>query len=133
MGKINYHYINHLKVRLKPFLDAHNGPFKYKYHYWFGILLCVRVVNLLISEALPSNRVFALSVIIATGTLLFVSSLWSKIYRNTATSRFKIMLLINLGLLGTFCLNITSSDKRMYQQQSHNYYILVGVAFIQFL
>ena len=31
-------------VKLKPFFDAHTGPFKVRYHFWTGFLLVVRII-----------------------------------------------------------------------------------------
>ena len=118
-------------MKVKPFLDAHYGPLKDSRHYWFGVLLCIRVIILLISAVVPANNfsVFTLSMSITAGALISFTSIGPAVYRNTTASIFELSLLINLGLLGQtkFYTNAAGGD------QVAATYTLIGVAFIQFL
>jgi len=118
-------------MKMKPFLDAHYGPLKDKHHYWFGVLLCMRVIILLISAAIPTNNfgVYTLSMSITAGALISFTSIGPAVYHNNIVSTFEISLFINLALLGLakFYTNAAGGD------QAAATYTLIGVAFTQFL
>ena len=131
LHKIDHRYITHMLMKMKPFLDAHYGPLKDKHHYWFGVMLCVRVIILLISAVVPSNNfgIFTMSLSTAAGALISFTSIGPAVYHNTATSIFEISLFINLGMLGlTKFYTYTAGGN-----QAAATYTLIGVAFIQFL
>ena len=131
LHKINHKCVTRTLMKMKPFLDAHYGPLKDKHHYWFGVLLCMRVIILLISAAIPTNNfsVFTLSMSITAVALISFTSIGPAVYHNTATSTFEISLFINLALLGLakFYTNSAGGD------QAAATYTLIGVAFTQFL
>ena len=131
LHKINHQCVTRTLMKMKPFLDAHYGPLKDKHHYWFGVLLCMRVIILLISAAIPTNNfsVFTLSMSITAVALISFTSIGPAVYHNTATSTFEISLFINLALLGLakFYTNSAGGD------QAAATYTLIGVAFTQFL
>ena len=131
LRKINHHYVTHALMKMKPFLDAHYGPLKDSHHYWFGFLLFVRVIILLISAVVPANNfsVFTLSMAIATGVLISYTSIRSAVYHNNIVSIFEISLFINLGLLALAKFYTSSAGG----DQTAATYTLIGVAFIQFL
>ena len=47
--------ITRTMMKIKPFLDVHYGPLNGNHRYWFGALLLVRAVILLISALIPAN------------------------------------------------------------------------------
>ena len=49
LHRCNCRLITRVMMKIKPFLDAHYGPLKGNHRYWFGALLLVRAVILLIS------------------------------------------------------------------------------------
>ena len=55
MYKCNCRLITRMMMKLKPFLDSHYGHLKDSHRYWFGALLLVRAVILLISALIPEN------------------------------------------------------------------------------
>ena len=60
-------------VKLKPFFDAHTGPYKDRYHFWTGFLLIVRIALFL---SIAMNRIqspiFNLTLIILSAAALFL-------------------------------------------------------------
>ena len=88
--------INRMLIKLKPFLDAHCGPLKDSHGYWFGALLLVRAVILLISALVTKNSfsIFIFSISIATVVLIMLTA-FSHIgidlctYRSKAVSFFE--------------------------------------------
>ena len=131
LRKINHRYVTHMLMKVKPFLDAHYGPLKDKHYYWFGVLLCMRGIILLISAVVPANNfsVFTLSMSIIAGALISFTSIGPAVYCNVTTSIFEISLFINLALLGLAKFYTNSAGG--YQAAAT--YTLIGVAFIQFL
>ena len=85
-----------MMMKIKPFLDAHYGPLKGNDRYWFGALLLVRAVILLISALVPANRanitVFSIVVVLMTGFAVGV-------YKSFFVSTFNAVWFVKLGLL----------------------------------
>ena len=115
-------------MKIKPFLDAHYGPLKSKHRYWFGALLLVRAVILLISALVPSNRssVVVLCTSIISVVLMYFGQL---VYRNLAVSIFDTFSFMNLAVLGVATCFTTTARGDL----SVPTYILIGVAFVHFV
>ena len=125
---INLSFITRMSMKLKPFLDAHYGPMTDKHRYWFGILLGVRIVILLISAA-SNFSISAFSVCIAAGALVSYMAIGPPLYRNKHIAVFEVALFINLGLLGLTKFYVVSTDGN----QTAATLTLLTVAFVQFL
>ena len=100
--KINTPFLTRVSMKVKPFLDAHYGPVNDKHCYWFGALLGVRIVILLISATVPASNfsVSTLSVSVAAGALVSYIAVGPPVYRHKTTAVFEAALFINLALLG---------------------------------
>ena len=118
-------------MKVKPFLDAHYGPFNDKHCYWFGALLGVRIVILLISATVPANNfsVSTLSVSVAACALVSYIAVGPPVYRHKTTTVFEVALFINLALLGQAKFYVASAGGN----QTAATLTLVAVAFAQFL
>ena len=94
--------LTHMLMKIKPFLDGHYGPLKDKHYYWFGALLFIRIVILLISAVVPANNfsVFTLSISVSAGALVVFTSIGPAVYRSKVTSVFETVIFTNLLLLG---------------------------------
>ena len=128
---INLSFITRMSMKLKPFLDAHYGPLTDKHRYWFGILLGVRIVILLISVTVSASNfsISAFSVCIAAGALVSYMAIGPPLYRNKHVAVFEITLFINLGLLGLTKFYVVTTDGN----QTAATLTLLTVAFVQFL
>ena len=123
--------ISHLKLfkwisKLKPIFDAYFAPLKDKYHYWFGVLLLVRGMLLIIFTTtytvLPNINLLILLIISA---LLLCYSNYKRIYKNKVVQlleNFFLLILIFVGGAGLF----DNSAKQIVA------YISVGTGFIIF-
>ena len=94
--------ISRLVSKMQPLLDAHCGPFKDKHRYWFGLLLVVRAVPLLVGvlSSTNSDQNTVLSTIIVVAVLfilLFVLQTW--VYRAFYVSLSESLFLLNLLVL----------------------------------
>ena len=129
--KINKPVLTRVSMKVKPFLDAHYGPVNDKHFYWFGTLLGVRIVILLISATVPASNfsVSTLSVSVAAGTLVSYIAVGPPVYRHKTTAVFEVTLFINLALLGLAKFYVASA----VGNQTAATLTLVVVAFAQFL
>ena len=115
-------------IKIKPFLDAHYGPVKSKHRYWFGALLLVRAVILLISALVPANRSSAvvLCILVSAAVLTHFGHL---VYRNLAVATFDITFFMNLVLLTGANSFIAAAGGGLAMSA----YTLIGIAFVQFI
>ena len=129
--KINTPFLTRVSMKVKPFLDAHYGPVNDKHCYWFGTLLGVRIVILLISATVPASNfsVSTLSVSVAAGVLVSYIAVGPPVYRHKTTAVFEAALFINLALLGLAKFYVASAGGN----QTAATLTLVAVAFAQFL
>ena len=126
--KINTPFLTRVSMKVKPFLDAHYGPVNDKHCYWFGALLSVRIVILLISATVPASN-FSVSVSVAAGALVSYITVGPRVYRHKTTTVFEAALLINLALLGLAKFYVASAGGN----QTTATLTLVAVALAQFL
>ena len=124
----NCHLIVRMLMKVKPFLDAHYGPLKHKHHYWFGTLLLMRAVILLISALVPADRsnILVLCVSLSAVVLTYFGNM---VYRNLAVSMFDTFFFMNLALLGVANFFTTTAGGNMAVPT----YTLIGVALVQFV
>ena len=127
--------INRMLTKLKPSLDAHYGPLKDSHRYWFGALLLVRAVILLISALVTKNNfsVFIFSISIATIVLIAVLMAFSHIgvdlqaYRNKTVSFFEFAIFLNLLVLCLAKYHTSASGGSDIVAS----YTLIGIVFVQ--
>ena len=101
--KINTPFLTRVSMKVKPFLDAHYGPVNDKHCYWFGTLLSVRIVILLISATVPASNfsVSTLSVSVAASALVSYIAVGPPVYRHKTTTVFEAALLHQPRSAGT--------------------------------
>ena len=127
---------SHLKTlnwinRWTPFFDSYLGQFKYKLQYWFGLLLIMRFILLLLfaitSTAMPRINLLAIAF---TGVgLLLHCAIREMPYKTTWLSILEMSFILNLTLLANFKLYIQSNKTADIATT----YTSIGIVFIQFL
>ena len=135
--KCNLRLINRMLIKLKPILDAHYGPLKDSHRYWFGALLLVRAVILLISALLTKNNfsVFIFSISIAAFVLIVALMAFSHIsidlraYRSKTVSFFELAIFVNLVVLCLAKYHTSASGGSEIAAS----YTLIGTVFVQFV
>ena len=130
LHRCNCHIITRLMMKIKPFLDAHYGPLKGNHRYWFGALLLVRAVILLISALIPTNRAIITVFSINVCALVLIGFAVG-VYRSFTVAIFDAVWFVNLGLL-------SASYNIMFTTfEGYNLSIAVncflGLAFAQFI
>lgn len=98
--------ISHLKLlrwisRFSPVYDAYFAPLKDKHHYWFGVLLIVRGLLLVVFASTYSvypniNYLFCL----ITSALLLCYSNYNRVYKRKLVQLTETFFFINLILIG---------------------------------
>ena len=95
--------ISHLKLlrwipRFKPVYDAYFAPLKDEHHYWFGILLLVRGVLLVVFASVhPDVNNFLLLIVSA---LLLCYANYNRVYKARQVQYAENFFLINLIVIG---------------------------------
>ena len=88
--------------RYKPFYDAHFGPLNDRHHYWFGLLLLVRGVLLLISS-LTLHKYLKVNIYLLLVVALFLLCYLNiaRVYKERLVMTFESLFLANLILFIT--------------------------------
>ena len=123
----NCRLITRMMMKIKPFLDAHYGPLNGHHRYWFGTLLLVRAVILLISALIPANRAIITVYSINVCALVLMTGFAVGVYRSFAVSTFNAVWFVNLGLLSA---SHTPFEGNKFSIASN---CLIGLAFAQFI
>ena len=127
-------YTNHKWLRwitkMKPFFDAHFGPFKDKHGYWFGIMLLVRVKLFLVYAITQTNPNIGLLITAIVGVLVLLSStVVGNVYKKHFLSILENSFILNLTLLSLTTMYIRANGGN----QAALVYTAVGTAFVQFV
>ena len=127
LHRCNCRLVVNMLIKIKPFLDAHYGPVKSKHRYWFGALLLVRAVILLISALIPANR-SSVVVLCVSVFAVVLTHFGHMVYRNLAVAMFDIAFFMNLALLT----GATSFIGTAGGELAMSSYTLIGIAFVLF-
>ena len=129
LHRCNYRLITRMMMKIKPFLDAHYGPLKGNHRYWFGALLLVRAVILLMSALVPANcaNITVFSIVVCA--LVLMTGFAIGVYKSFAVATFNAVWFINLGLLSASHMFTTLEGGNI----SLASICLFGLAFAQFI
>ena len=119
--------------KLKPFIDAHTGPYNYKHQYWTGLLFIVRsgVVFLFTINRQGEQLInLALIAVLALCLSLYILAVRG-IYKSQLLNIVETCFMINLFLLSTTLL-LQEIFNHSHQQPDWIVEISVGVAFLYF-
>ena len=128
LHRCNCRLITRMMMKIKPLLDAHYGPPKGHHRYWFGALLLVRAVILLISALVPANRA-NITVFSITVCALGLTGFTIGVYKSFAVATFNAVWFVNLGLLSISHM-FTTLERGNISLPSN---FLFGLAFTQFI
>ena len=129
LHRCNCRLITRMMMKIKPFLDAHYGPLNGNHRYWFGALLLVKTVILLISSLVPTNRAIITIYSITVCASVLVTCLTIGVYRRVAVATFNAVWFANLGLLSASHMFTTFEERNSFLAMK----CLFGLAFAQFI
>ena len=123
--------------RLKPLLDAYQGPYKNKVRYWTGLLLLVRLIILSANAInVTGNQAVSLFTTTVVVTIL-VLYLWvmvgNKLYRNRIPYFLEVFFIGNLQLYSLASLFLSSDKEVRSNAQEHLTYCMVCSALVVFM
>ena len=123
--------------RIKPFLDAHIGPYKDKYRFWPGLLFLVRII-LFMAFAVNSLGDMSLNLLFTSMMIMCLLGFkWiaSGIYKNWLLDILEASFFLNLGMLSVSSLYIRSihSEKMIQNAVSGTSLSIVYATFIGIL
>ena len=81
-------------IKLKPFIDAYDGPYRDKYRYWTGLLLLIRVILVPVFAARPLIGIQL--IVIMAALLLSIMAFTSGLYRHRALDALEIWYILQL-------------------------------------
>jgi len=107
----------------KPLLDAFQGSYKNKYHYWIGVLILLRSM-FFIFYALNAKLKLVLSTVLLISFSILVGYIHPS--RNQLVNIQELLLLLNLTILYAVCSHVSGS---MFSTVTN---VMISLAFIQF-
>ena len=119
----------HWITQLKPFFDAHFGPFKDKLGYWFGIMLLLQVKLFLAYAVTQHPNIGLLITGIVCVLVLLSSTVTGNVYKRHFLSILENTFVLNLTLLSLTTMYIQTNGGN----QAALVYTAVGTAFVQFV
>ena len=128
LHRCNCHLITCITMKIKPFLHAHYSPLKGYHRYWFGALLLVRALILLMSALIPVNHSIITVYTIMVCSLV-LTGFAAGVYRSFTVATFNVLWFVNLGLLSATHMFITSKGGNLFLAVN----CLFGVGFAQFI
>ena len=131
MRRTSYSKASKWITKYKPVIDAYFAPLKDQHHYWFGVLLLMRGVLLLISSLTANiNPAVSLFLLLVVATLLLCYMNYKQVYKRKSVLVLESAFLINLLFLtgGTmyYCRDVGSSQRVILV------HISIGIAFVKF-
>lgn len=108
-----------------PLRDSHFLPLKNKHRYWFGLLLLIRIILLVVFSA--TNMIYPKSnllILVIVATLLLLYMGWKKVFRTEYVWLLEGMSLGNLIFL---------SSGILYIQHPVIVFVSIGIALIQLM
>ena len=115
-------------TKLYSFMDAYHAPYDTRHRYWTGLLLLVRALLYIISALNGHPSVNLLSIACLLTSLLLLSSLAGRIYKNWQLSTLETAFIFNLVIFtaATYHVRMTSGNQTALANTS------TSIAFITF-
>ena len=131
----NYRMVR-LVQRLKPLLDAFQGPYKDRFHWWPGLMLVIRII---LFVALTANtkhdpRLSALFVGVTALPLALFS--FRGVYKNKQLNLHETAINVNMVvfvLWSLFNYSASGSKTQFTKQQQATAYTMISLFYIQFM
>ena len=124
--------------RLKPFLDAYQGPYNDKYRYWTGLMLVVRIILFSMFGANyqtdPSMNSFLILIIITPIGMFVLNKRNLTVYRHQFANVVETISTLNLVILIAInWLLTTTAYRKWFVLRKYVTYISVGITVLLFL
>ena len=120
--------------KLKPLLDAYQGPYKDRFRYWTGLGLVVRLVLFAVfaGNALGDPQVNLLAICITVSLMMVYCWNVGKVYKRWTLNILESFFILNLGVFATATLFVKSSQTSVPFKQNILSCVMVGSVFVLF-
>ena len=121
--------------RLKPFLDAYQGPYSDKFRFWTGLLLILRIVLFIIDASNYGNDP-SMSFFCTIGVVIPLAMVLVKfgVYRHTLANCIELLSLLNLMILFAVSWLTTMTEyPKWHPIREYATYISVAVTMLMFI
>lgn len=137
LQRINHHKMFRTIAKIKPFLDAYEGPYNESSQYWTGLLLITRI-GLMIAFALNIHgyqQLQLLLIIITCTILLFFTIKGKGIYRVHILNYFEAITITNLAFYSAIFQTLIVIPKELNRHYYMHYIALTSLSIVtlQFL
>ena len=116
--------------RLKPFLDAYQGPYKDKHRHWTGVLLVIRGLLCLIYSIIlhESEKILLVTILVS---FLLVAYGWCSggVYKKWFVNALELSFYLNLGFLASASLYVRYAGG----SQAGVIYTSTSIALVEFV
>ena len=123
--------------RMKPLLDAYQGPYKNKVRYWTGLLLLVRLIilsaNAINVTGNQAVSLFTTNIVVTIMLLYLWVMVGNKLYRNRIPYFLEVFFIGNLQLFSLASLFLSSDKEVRLNAQEHLTYCMVCSALVVFM
>ena len=125
-----------LAQRLKPLLDAFQGPYKDRFHWWPGLMLVIRIILFIALTANTKHdpRLSALFVGVTALPLALLSA--AGVYKNKLVNLHETALNINMAvfvLWSLFNYSACGSKTQFTKQQQATAYTMISIFYVLFM
>ena len=130
----NHRVLRKISIKLKPLLDAYQGPYKDRFRHWTGLMLLLRTILFAVFAGnvfgKPEINLFTVDV----GIFLLLIYLWNigRVYKTLIWNITESFYILNLAILTTATLLLKSLGEPSSTSQEIVTDIMVGTAFVVF-
>ena len=133
----NSHYhrvLRKITIKLKPLLDAYQGPYKDRFRHWTGVMLLLRTILFVVFAGnvfgKPEINLFTVDI----GIFMLLIYLWNagRVYKRLIWNITESFYILNLAILTTATLLLKSLGEPSSTSQEIVTDIMVGTAFAVF-
>ena len=130
----NHRILQKITMKLKPLLDAYQGPYKDRFRYWTGLMLLLRTILFAVFAGnvfgKPEINLFTVDLSI----YLLLIYLWNagRVYKTIVCNTIESFYLLNLAVLTTATLLLRSLGEPSSNGQEIVTGVMVGTAFAVF-
>ena len=136
LRRVHNYRVVRLVQRLKPLLDAFQGPYKDKFHWWPGLMLVIRIILFIALTANTKHdpRLSALFVGVTALPLVVLSA--AGVYKNKLLNLHETALNSNIIIFVLWSFFNYSADgikTQFTKQQQATAYTMITIFYIQFM
>ena len=136
LRRADTHGIVRLVQRLKPLLDAFQGPYKDRFHWWPGLMLMIRIILFIALTANIKHDPSLSALIVGVTVLPLTLFSFHGVYKNKLLNLHETAININLivfVLWSLFNYSACGSKTQFTKQQQATAYTMISVFYIQFM